>query len=375
MLGGGSGTARLLAGIKAQLGWDPTGPAVGADTVTAIVSTGGDIRLHNLHVSADLDACLYATAGVLSHDAVPASEDPSFPDTARADETFAVATELERYGAEAPWYRLGDKDIATHLMRTRMLDAGYRLSQVTAALCAHWQTGVRLLPMTDDRVETHVIVAAPAGSIPDDDAAAADRAAGPDQEEASIVAIHLREWERRFQASLPPLAITPIAAEDATPAPGVLEAIAAAGLIVIGPDNPVTALGSVFAVPGIREALAAASAPVIGVSPVAAGQPVVPGATAGLSADGVEATARGIAGYYGARAAGGLLDGWLCGPDDAVLADDTVSFEGPMTADDGGAGEGADGLAGLRVGRTRIDLSSAESARAVAAAIRDLAGV
>lgn len=370
MLGGGSGTARLLAGFKARLGGGVTGPTDGdadADSVTAIISTGGDIRLHNLHISTDLDTCLYATAGALTDDTGTgtAHDDPA----ARAGETFAVATELECYGAEAPWFRLGDKEIATHLMRTRMLDAGYRLSQVTAALCAHWRTGVRLLPMTDDRVETHVIVATPADGAPGraHEAAIAGDSTSEADAAGSIVAVHLREWERRFGAGLPPLAITPIGAEQAAPAPGVLEAIAAADLIVIGPDNPVTALGSVLAVPGIREALAAAAAPVIGVSPVVGGQPVAPGATDGLGAEGVAATARGIAGHYGARAAGGLLDGWVCGPDDAVPAMNTDP------ADDDVPAEGETGLAGLRIGRAAIDLNSAESAAAVAAAVLDLA--
>lgn len=365
VLGGGSATARLLVGIKADLDRNPTEPASSlaeaSDTVTAIISTGGDIRLHNLHIATDLDACLHATAALAAGDDFDAT----------ADETFAVATELERYGAEAPWFRISDQDIATHLMRTRMLDAGYRLSQVTAALCAHWQTGVRLLPMTDDRVETHVVVAAPAdrGTVGSEVGGASSPAgtAGPDDDGASIVAIHLREWERRFGASLPPLAITPIAAESATPAPGVLEAIAAADLIVIAPDNPVTALGSVLAVTGIREALTAATAPVIGVSPMTAGLPVVPGATAGLGADGVAETARGVADYYGARASGGLLDGWVCGPDDEMTADDGD----PVDRSTGGPG----GAEQLRIGRAGIDLDGVESARALAAEIRDLAGV
>lgn len=335
VLGGGSGTGRLLGGIKALFGWQPTGPAPGdsTDRVTAIVSTGGDIRLHNLHISHDLDACLYHTAGIAAADDAGA----------RADETFAVATELERYGAEAPWFRLGDRDIATHLMRTRMLDAGYRLSQVTAALCAHWQTGVRLLPMTDDRVETHVVVADPHATADDTDA-------------AGVVAIHLREWELRYGAGLPPLAVTPIGADSAAPAPGVLEAIAAADLLVIGPDNPVTVIGSVLAVPGVREALAEAGAPVIAISPLAGGQPLLPFADAGLAAEGIARSARGVAAFYGARAEGGLLDGFLRAAQDGMATDD----EDPLP---------------MRTQDVPLDLTTVESARAVAAAARELAGV
>ena len=110
-----------------------------------------------------------------------------------AGETFTAPAELRDYGAEAPWFGLGDKDIATHLVRTRMLDAGYPLCQVTAALCARWQPGVTLLPMTDQRVETHVIVEDPAPTP------ATAQAAG------GVVALHFQEWWIRYQASLPAL--------------------------------------------------------------------------------------------------------------------------------------------------------------------------
>ena len=111
-----------------------------------------------------------------------------------------MSSELAGYGAEAPWFSLGDKDIATHLMRTRMLDAGYPLSDVTSALCERWQPGVTLLPMTDDRVETHVVVEDPA---PSERAAAPRRAGAP-----PLIALHFQEWWIRYQASLPALSIT-----------------------------------------------------------------------------------------------------------------------------------------------------------------------
>ncbi|MEJ7650300.1 MAG: 2-phospho-L-lactate transferase CofD family protein [Nakamurella sp.] len=148
VLTGGVGGAKFLSGVKAFLGWDPTGPgpADDADQVTAIVNTGDDIRLHGLQICPDLDSCLYTLSGVADTER----------GWGRKDETWTAAAELASYDAEAPWFSLGDKDIATHLVRTRMLDAGYRLSAVTAALAAKWQPGVTLLPMSDERVETHV---------------------------------------------------------------------------------------------------------------------------------------------------------------------------------------------------------------------------
>src|ERR1700709_1292014 len=135
VLTGGVGGAKFLLGVKAFLDWDPTGPgSVGADDhrVTAVVNTADDIRLHGLQVCPDLDSCMYTLSGVADTER----------GWGRKDETWTAAAELAAYGAEAPWFSLGDKDIATHLVRTRMLDAGYPLSAVTAALVARWQAGV-----------------------------------------------------------------------------------------------------------------------------------------------------------------------------------------------------------------------------------------
>ena len=167
VLVGGIGGAKFLLGVKQYLGWQAYGPVpatFGAppeglpwqypssgptSEVTAIVNTADDIRLHNLQICPDLDSCMYTLAGVSDRQR----------GWGRADETWTVSAELAGYGAEAPWFSLGDRDIATHLVRTRMLDAGYPLSDVTRALCDRWQPGVTLLPMTDSRVETHVVVA------------------------------------------------------------------------------------------------------------------------------------------------------------------------------------------------------------------------
>lgn len=288
VLAGGVGGATFLLGVKAHLGWEPFGaaPEDAEDQVTAVVNTADDIQLHGLQICPDLDSCMYTLSGAADLER----------GWGRAGETWTVSAELAGYGAEAPWFSLGDKDIATHLMRTRMLDAGYPLSEVTAALCTRWPTGVTLLPMSDGRIETHVVV--------DDPGAAAGT-------EPGLVALHFQEWWIRHRAALTPHSITPIGAADAEPAPGVLPAIAEADLILLAPSNPVVSIGTILAVPGISAALAATAAPVIGVSPLIGGAPVRGHADRCLAAIGVDQTAAAVGRHYGARSTGGLLDGWL----------------------------------------------------------------
>ncbi|MGS0687172.1 2-phospho-L-lactate transferase [Nakamurella sp. GG22] len=319
VLVGGIGGAKFLLGVKEYLGWQAYGPApttFGAppeglpweypasgptSEVTAIVNTADDIRLHNLQICPDLDSCMYTLAGVSDRQR----------GWGRADETWTVSAELAGYGAEAPWFSLGDRDIATHLIRTRMLDAGYPLSEVTRALCDRWQPGVTLLPMTDSRIETHVVVADPE---PSQASVAAGQATGA----PPLVALHFQEWWIRYQAALPALSIKPIGAEDAVPGPGVLAAIADADVVLVAPSNPVVSIGTVLAVPRIADALRATSAPVVGVSPVIGSRPVRGHADKCLQALGVECSAEGIGRHYGARSAGGILDAFLIAEDDTA---------------------------------------------------------
>ena len=213
----------------------------------------------------------------------------------RADETFTLREEFAAYGVEPQWFTLGDRDLATHVVRTQMLGAGFPLSQVTEALCARWQPGVRLLPMTDDRVETHVIVA----------------------EGEQRRALHFQEWWVRLHAEPRALEIVPVGADEAKPGPGVVEAIADADLVLLPPSNPVVSIGTILAVPGIRDALVETMAPVIGLSPIVAGSPVRGMADKTLAAIGVPATAAGVALHYGAD----LLDGWLVDTSDAAAVE------------------------------------------------------
>jgi LPPG:FO 2-phospho-L-lactate transferase len=222
----------------------------------------------------------------------------------REAETFVVKEELAAYGVGPSWFGLGDRDLATHLVRTQSLNAGYPLSEVTAALCERWQPGLRLLPMTDDRAETHVIVDDPGGGV--DDSGRPLRAA-----------LHFQEWWIRYRASLAAHEFAIVGIESAQPAPGVLESIAEADIVLLPPSNPVVSIGTILAVPGIREALVAGPAPVVGVSPIIGGAPVRGMADACLRTIGVETTAAAVAGHYGARSRGGLLDGWLIDSADA----------------------------------------------------------
>jgi LPPG:FO 2-phospho-L-lactate transferase len=270
VLAGGIGGAKFLRGVRA---------ACPSDDVVAIVNTGDDVTLHGLRICADLDSVMY-TLGE------GADAERGW---GRAGETWRVKEELERYGAEPAWFGLGDLDIATHLVRSRMLDAGYPLSDVTAALCERWQPGVRLLPMTDERCETHVVV----------------------DLDGSRRAIHFQEWWIRHRATLPAHAFVQVGVDDAKPAPGVIEAITSAEVVLIAPSNPVVSIGTILGVQRIREAVVATGAPVIGVSPIIGGAPVRGMADKCLPAIGVEASAEAVGRHYGSRRDGGILDGWL----------------------------------------------------------------
>ena len=254
---------------------------------------------------------------------------------AAPSETWTVKDELAAYGAGSEWFGLGDKDIATHLVRTRMLRAGYPLSAVTEALCARWQPGVTLLPMSDDRVETHVVV---------DD---------PDSGERR--AIHFQEWWIRHHAALPAHSIVPVGADEATPAPGVLDAIATADVVLLAPSNPVVSVGTVLSVPGMRTALVKTDAPIVGVSPIVNDRPVRGMADACLTAIGVETTAEAVGRHYGSRRASGegLLDGWLVHTGDRASVPDVDVRAVPLLMSDVDATAGmvraAFSLAGVTV--------------------------
>jgi LPPG:FO 2-phospho-L-lactate transferase len=264
VLAGGVGAARFLRGLKA---------AAPDAEITVVGNTGDDIILFGLHISPDLDTVMYTLGGGISPER----------GWGRADESYTVLPELTAYGAGPDWFTLGDRDIATHITRTAILHAGGTLSEATARLCERWQPGVILLPMSDDRIETHVVI---------------DEGAGPR-------AVHFQEWWVRLHAAVPARQILATGAEQAAPAPGVLAAIAAADYVLFPPSNPVVSVGTILAVPQIRDAVAAKT--VVGVSPIIGDAPVHGMADACLAAIGVPTTATAVAAHYGA----GLIDGWL----------------------------------------------------------------
>ncbi|GAA3991471.1 2-phospho-L-lactate transferase [Allokutzneria multivorans] len=310
VLVGGVGGARFLLGVKAALGMPAVGvtagPGESPHRITALVNTGDDVWMHGLRICPDLDTCMYTLGGGID----------SERGWGRAGESWTVKEELAAYGADPTWFGLGDRDIATHLVRSRMLRAGFPLSEVTAALCDRWQPGVTLLPASDDRVETHVAI---------DD---------PDSGERR--AVHFQEWWVRHRASLPAHAIVAVGAEEAKPAPGVLDAIAEADVVLLAPSNPVVSVGTVLAVPGIRAALREGKAPVIGISPIIDGKPLRGMADACLTAIGVETSAQAVGRHYGSRTASadGLLDGWLVHTGDSADVPGVRVVSAPMLMTD-----------------------------------------
>jgi len=210
-----------------------------------------------------------------------------------------VKEELASYGVEPTWFGLGDRDIATHLVRTQMLDAGYPLSAVTEALCQRWQPGVRLLPMTDDRVETHV-------AISDPEAPSGKRV------------VHFQEYWVRLRAEVPAETVIVVGLESSKPGPGVIDAITDADLVVLPPSNPVVSVGTILGVPRVREALRTTAAPVVGLSPIVGASHVRGMAEQMLTSIGVEVSAAAVGLHYGSRQDDGVLDGWLVDERDAA---------------------------------------------------------
>ena len=276
VLAGGVGAARFLRGLKA---------AAPDAEITVIGNTGDDITLYGLRVCPDLDTVMYTLGGGIDED----------QGWGRAAETFSVRAELAAYGASPDWFTLGDRDFATHILRNQMLAAGQPLSAVTEALCRRWQPGVRLLPMSDDPIETHVVLE-------------------DNLTERTIV--HFQEWWVRLQAKIPAVEIVAMGADAASPAPGVLAAINSADVVLFPPSNPVVSIGTILSVPGIRDAVTDKT--VVGVSPIIGGAPVRGMADACLTAIGVPTTAAAVAAHYGPE----LLNGWLVDDQDKSAAED-----------------------------------------------------
>jgi 2-phospho-L-lactate transferase len=281
VLAGGVGGARFTRGLLQHLGTDAE--------ITVIVNTGDDMWLDGLRICPDLDTVMYTLGGGISEE----------QGWGRADESRRTSEEIAAYGRGWSWFTLGDLDLATHIVRTDLLRSGATLSAATEFLCRRWQPGARLLPMSDQFVETHV------------------RLAQDTDEHHAGDLIHFEEWWVRYRATKPVTEFVQVGLADAVAAPGVLEAIRTADLVILPPSNPVVSVGTILAIPGIREALRDTTARVVGISPIIAGSAVRGMADACLATIGVETSALAVGLHYGARSEGGVLDGWLVDETDA----------------------------------------------------------
>lgn len=288
VLAGGVGGSKFARGVLA---------AFPGATITVVGNTADDLTLHGMRICPDLDTMMYGLGGGLSPDR----------GWGRDAETFTVLEELRAHGVEPLWFGLGDKDLATHLIRTQLLNAGATLTEVTAALGRRWLPDrVRLLPMSDDRIETHVV-------IDDADSASGRRT------------VHFQEYWVRLRARPTARATVQVGGDDASPAPGVVEAIAGADLVLLAPSNPVVSIGPILGVPRIREAVTATDAPVVGFSGIIGGHPLLGMADKLLPTIGVDCTAGAVGRHYGPRSAGGVLDGWVVHHDDVAEVDAVVA--------------------------------------------------
>lgn len=274
VISGGEPGARFTRGLLDHLGRSPD--LAGAE-VTVIANTGDDISLWGLRLCPDLDL-LVDTLGT-AKGAGPGS-------------SHVAGDELAALGLEPQWYPASDREMGVHVARTAWLGRGDSLSDVTAHLAQARgvPATVRVLPMSDVPVETHVVLD------------------GPEDQRA----VHVQQWRREL--GCPRAARFVVAGLDrATPGAEVLDAVRGADVVLLPPSDPVLALGIVLGVPGVRDALRGTSAPVVGVSPVADAVPAPPPLATSLATVGVDATSAGVAGLFT-----DLLDGWVVDPADAV---------------------------------------------------------
>ena len=267
-LAGGVGAAKFLRGLV---------DLVDLQGLTIVSNTGDDLERFGLHVSPDIDIVAYTLAGLVD-------EERGWG--IRGD-TFESLDMLQRYG-EAGWFNLGDRDLATHILRTQRLRAGDSLTDVTRSLCQALNIGPQILPMCDQPVPT--LVRTPAGLF------------------------HFQEYLVQRGGREEVLEVIFQDVEQARPAPGVCAALAEAETILICPSNPVISIGTILAVPGLRQAVRESPAPVVAVSPIIAGKTLKGPADLMLRGLGLEVSACGVAAYYG-----DLLDGMIIDTQDAAL--------------------------------------------------------
>lgn len=297
VLAGGVGGSRFVRGVRA---------AFPGARIDVIVNTADDITLHGLRICPDIDTMLYALGNGID----------TGKGWGRADETWSIMAELNAYGVEPTWFALGDRDVATHLVRTQLIAAGATPTEITTALASRWVDDplLHVWPMTDDRVETHVVIA-------DADAPSGRRA------------VHFQEFWVRHHARPDVLDVVQVGLDSAKATEPVVEALTAADLVLIGPSNPVVSIGPILGVRGVRPALRATTARVLGFSGILGGAPVLGMAHRLLPAIGVAVAAGAVGLHYGPRGRpGGVLDAWIMDSADAGAVEEVAAGGLPALA-------------------------------------------
>lgn len=298
ILTGGTGGAKFIRGMM---------EVVSPTDLTIIGNTGDDCQMWGLHISPDLDTIMYQLAGLLDEERGWGVQ----------NDTFTCLAMIGFYG-EPTWFKLGDRDLATHLKRTLLLQNGWSLAEVTAMLCQSLGISARLLPMSNDRVETCLHTS---------------------QGTLSFQEYFVRE---RWQPEV--TSVEFIGSDQAQPAPGVVEALQEAEGVIIAPSNPITSIGPILSIAGIRQALERRKAPVVAISPLIGGRAVSGPAARLLAVEGYEPSPVGIARFYS-----GVIDWLLIDEQDAALADEIVHL-------------------GIRVAVTPLLMTDREASRALAQA-------
>jgi LPPG:FO 2-phospho-L-lactate transferase len=295
-LAGGIGAGKFLRGLTR---------VVPGDDLTVVVNVADDLEVHGLHVSPDPDSVTYWLGDAFDRER----------GWGRRGETFRANEELSVFDPDAAWFSLGDLDLATHLFRTGILAAGGSLSEATARISRRFGVEARLLPASDDPVRTRID--------------AVDHATG------APLDLHFQEYWVRRRAADPVKGVRYVGASEATPAPGVLDAIADADVVVFCPSNPVVSIGPILALPGIRDAVQRRRGSAVGVSGIVGDAPVSGMADKLMPAVGIEVTAAGVAEHYRDLLAGWLVDdvdreaipriasfGMRCAATDTIMTDD-----------------------------------------------------
>jgi len=231
------------------------------EQLTVIVNTGDDIQLWGLHVSPDIDIVMYTLAGIVD-------EEKGWG--IRGD-TFHCLDMLHKYGCET-WFRLGDRDLATHIQRTRLLKSGFKLSDVTSSVSQSLGLRMRILPMTEDKFETVIIT--------------------------DHGRMHFQEYLVKRGARDKVFGVEYDGAESAQPSTGVIDSIQSSDAVIVCPSNPIVSIGTILALRGLRDALMRTKAMVVAISPIIGGAPVKGPADKLMRDLGLEVSAFGVAAFY-----------------------------------------------------------------------------